>query len=199
MNHASNTPWEELYQQGDTGWDRGMSSPALQHWLNHGLTSKQNILIPGCGRGHEVIELAQLGFQVTALDLAPSAIAALKQSLLQENLHATVICNDLFSYQAEQTFDAIYEQTCLCALPLEQRQAYANQIFNWLKPEGKLYFSMMQTGEPHGPPYHCDWLDMRQLFPSDQWAWPTSPPTLIPRPKGTRYELAFLLTKLNKD
>ncbi|MDQ6990153.1 MAG: hypothetical protein Q9M11_00285 [Mariprofundaceae bacterium] len=54
---------------------------------------------------------------------------------------------------------------------------------------------MMQTGEEGDPPYHCDFLDMRKLFPSPQWQWMDSPPTMISRPKGTRYELAFLLRK----
>lgn len=187
--------WETLYQQGEMGWDRGESSPALSHWLASGLHKNQRILIPGCGRGHEVIELASLGFDVTALDMAPTAIEALNHALEAKGLQATVICGDLFHYKPEQAFDAIYEQTCLCALSPEQRQAYADKIYQWLKADGNFYFSMMQTGEEGGPPYHCDWLDMQKLFSSPQWQWMNTPPAIIPRPKGTRYELAFLLKK----
>ncbi|MDQ6974854.1 MAG: methyltransferase domain-containing protein [Mariprofundaceae bacterium] len=189
------TVWEALYQQGDTGWDRGEISPALTHWLASGLHKDQRILIPGCGRGHEVLELASLGFDVTALDMAPTAIEALNRVLTAKGLQATVICGDLFDYEPEQAFDAIYEQTCLCALHPKQRQAYADKIEHWLQVDGKLYFSMMQTGEEGGPPYHCDWLDMQKLFSSNQWQWMDTAPTIIPRPKGKRYELAFLLRK----
>ncbi len=195
----SNT-WEHRYQQGDTGWDRGTPSPALTYWLHHGLKATQRILVPGCGRGHEVVALAKLGFEVTALDFAPSAIQDLKQSLEQQGLHVDLVCQDLYQYEPENAaFDAVYEQTCLCALEPQQRQAYADRLYAWLKPKGRLYFSMMQTGKTGGPPYHCDWLDMKALFPDTHWQWQTTPPMLISRPQGVHYELAFLLQKRTID
>jgi len=187
--------WEDLYQQGDTGWDRGVISPALQHWLDHGeLKAGQRILIPGCGRGYEVIALAKRGFDVTALDLAPSAIDAVRKGLQEAGLKATLVCSDLFDYQANQCFDAIYEQTCLCALPMARRKDYEKCLFSWLKPDGILYFSMMQTGESGGPPFHCDWSDMRILFSEKCWQWQQKPPFFIARPKGQRFELGFMLS-----
>ncbi|MDQ6990154.1 MAG: methyltransferase domain-containing protein [Mariprofundaceae bacterium] len=126
------TAWETLYQQGNMGWDRGEVSPALTHWLASGLHKNQRILIPSCGRGHEVLELARLGFDVTALDIAPTAIKALNRALTENDLHANVMCGDLFHYEPEQAFDAIYEQTCLCAIAPDQRQAYANKLYHWL-------------------------------------------------------------------
>lgn len=186
--------WETLYQQKDTGWDRGEISPALHHWLETGrLVAGQRVLIPGCGRGYEVVELAKRGFDVTALDLAPSAIAAVKQALYDANLTATLICSDLFDYQPDKNFDVIYEQTCLCALPVEQREAYEQCLYSWLKGNGVLLLSMMQTGEKGGPPFHCDWLDMHALFVEKRWQWQQEPPFMIPRPKGLRFELGFTL------
>jgi len=186
--------WEALYQQGDTGWDRGTISPALQYWLDRGdLKAGQRILIPGCGRGYEVIALAKLGFDVTALDLAPSAIDAVKHGLQEAGVSATLVCSDLFDYQPKQHFDAIYEQTCLCALPVERRKDYEQCLFEWLKPKGVLCLSMMQTGEQGGPPFHCDWLDMKALFTAGRWQWQQEPPFFIARPSGVRFELGFAL------
>jgi len=188
--------WEKRYQQGQTGWDRGAPSPALDHCIASGnITAKQHVLIPGCGHGYEVIALARLGIHVTALDLAPSAIKALENSLRQEALSATLICGDLFEYDADQTFDAIYEQTCLCALSPNMRKPYEQKLYQWLKPEGTLYFSMMQTGSENGPPFHCDWLDMQKLFDASRWQWPEKPPYMISRPEGKHFELLYQLTK----
>jgi len=193
---VSDIDWESRYQEGQTGWDRGESSPALAHFLSLGaLESGQKVLIPGCGRGYEVIELARLGLQVTALDMAPSAIRAVESALQEEDLRANLICGDLFDYHAPEQFDAIYEQTCLCAILPEQREAYAKKIHHWLKSEGVLCFAMMQTGEKSGPPFHCDWLDMQVLFDETAWAWQAVPPKVITRPQGKRFELAFQLNK----
>jgi len=187
--------WEDLYQQGDIGWDRAGISPALNYALAHGLRSEHRLLIPGCGLGHEVVELARCGFDVTGLDIAPSAAQSLEQRLQQDGLNATVVCGDLFDYQPEQSFDAIYEQTCLCAIPVERRSAYVAKLHAWLKQDGVLYFAMMQTGAVGGPPFHCDWMDMNQLFDDEHWQWQEQAPAVIPRPKGKRFELAFRLQR----
>jgi len=92
--------WEERYQQGETGSDRGSISPALHTWLDSGALKPCRILIPGCDRGHEVVALARLGYDVTAVDIAPSATAHLQQQLVDAGVAATVICDDLFNYQS---------------------------------------------------------------------------------------------------
>jgi len=91
--------WEQRYQQGETGWDRGQPSPALHQWLEQGVLKPGRILIPGCGRrGHEAVELARRGFEVTAIDIAPSACAHLERELAAAQLGGEVICGDLFEY-----------------------------------------------------------------------------------------------------
>lgn len=189
--------WEVLYQQGDTGWDRGDVSPALFTWLDQGAFDGVNtVLIPGCGRGYEVLELAKRGLGVTALDLAPSAIAHLNQALASSGVQANTACVNMFEYTAEQAFDVVYEQTCLCAIEPSQRQAYADAVYCWLKPQGKLLLNMMQTGEVGGPPFHCDWMDIKQLFPDDKWLWQPSPPFVTGRNRQSpRFELGFVLQR----
>jgi len=58
--------WEQRYQQGETGWDRGQPSPALHQWLEQGVLKPGRILIPGCGRGHEALAMAAAGAAVRA-------------------------------------------------------------------------------------------------------------------------------------
>lgn len=191
--------WEAMYQKQETGWDRGQASPALAQWLAvDGLLSPQlhRILIPGCGRGHEVVALAQLGFDVTGIDLAPSAIQALKTSLNAAGVSASVVQANIFDYQPADKFDVIYEQTCLCAIEPDQRRAYVRQMQDWLKPGGMLLFSMMQTGAQGGPPYDCALMDMRDLFSDKCWHWAEYPPFVIPRGhQSARFELGFVLKR----
>jgi cyclopropane fatty-acyl-phospholipid synthase-like methyltransferase len=189
--------WEALYQAEDTGWDRGEVSPSLFTWLDMGmLNGVKSILIPGCGRGYEVVELAKRGFDVTALDLAPSAVTALKQSLAKAGASAHVECVNIFEYQPSESVDVVYEQTCLCAIAPSQREGYAQAMYAWLKPKGKLLFNMMQTGDAGGPPFHCDFMDMKQLFSEDKWEWQQTPPFITQRGgKSPRFELGFVLQR----
>ncbi|MCF6208829.1 MAG: TPMT family class I SAM-dependent methyltransferase [Ghiorsea sp.] len=192
--------WELLYQEQDTGWDRGEVSPALHTWLdNNALDGAKTVLIPGCGRGYEVVELAKRGFDVTALDLAPSAIAHLDEVLKEADVCATTACVNIFEYHKPENFDVVYEQTCLCAIEPSEREKYAQAVYSWLKPQGKLLLNLMQTGDAGGPPFHCDLMHAKQLFPESQWHWQEEPPFMTHRNrKSPRFELGYILTKLEK-
>lgn len=187
--------WESRYQAGQTGWDRGQTSPAIHHWLNTGDLATGRILIPGCGRGYEVIELAKLGFDVTAIDIASSAIGWLESKLSKENVSASVIQTNLLEWKTEKSFDAVYEQTCLCALNPEQWRPYVEKLRQWLKPGGKLYALFMQTHQVGGPPFHCDIGEMQRLFPARHWNWNDQSGKKIPHPIGHE-ELAFVLERI---
>jgi len=183
--------WEGKYANGETGWDRGDASPALLDWLK---TLKPcRILVPGCGRGHEVIELARRGFDVTAVDIATPAIDHMQSMLEKENLSATLIHADMFDLELAP-FDAVYEQTCLCAIQPAQREEYEQWLYNHLKPGGQLLALFMQTGAEGGPPFHCDLSDMTSLFDASRWQWSESDGDTVAHPSG-RHELAHLLIR----
>jgi SAM-dependent methyltransferase len=164
--------WQARYVEGTTGWDRGKPSPVLTAWLTSGALTPCRILVPGCGRGHEVVVLAQAGFDVVAVDYAPSAVAAVREALDAEGVRAEVVQSDLFAYQPDTPFDAVYEQTCLCALPPERWGCYEKRLATWLNSGGSLVAAFMQTESDSGPPFACPPDAMRKLFAADHWEWP---------------------------
>ncbi len=188
--------WEGRWRRGETGWDRGGPNPALMRWLEDGALEPCRVLIPGCGRGYEAVELARRGFEVTAIDIAPSAVHALKRALEDEGLAARVILGDLFEFEPDAPFDAVYEQTCLCAIEPGQRAAYERRLQEWLRPEGRLLALFMQTGRACGPPFHCDLLDMRRLFADSRWRWPEGAMPLFSPHRNGRFELGYVLRRL---
>lgn len=187
--------WETRYRKGDTGWDRGTVSPALGHWLEEGGLAPCRILVPGCGRGYEVIELARRGFQVVAVDIAAAPFDTLHAELEKEKLTAEVRQADLLDWNPPAPFEAIYEQTAICALPPEDWSDYSARLAAWLSPGGRLYALFMQTGRPGGPPYHCNMDIMRMHFPAADWRWAQGEPLNIPHPSGF-YELGYVLERL---
>ena len=185
--------WEGRYRSGRTAWDRGAVSPALEHWLASGALAPCRILAPACGHGHEVLVLARHGFSVTAVDISPSALKVLETALSDTGLSAEVVQADLLQWTPAQPFDAVYEQTALCALVPNTWTDYEARLRMWLKPRGHLYALFMQTGHPGGPPFHCDPDKMRRLFPDTRWSWPSTAPLEVPHPTGLK-ELGFILT-----
>ena len=193
--------WQQRFTAGNTPWDRGEANPQLGVWLAAGALKPCRILIPGCGSGYEVAALAASGFEVTALDYAPEAIGLTRKLIESRNLKAELVEADALAWQPQRAFDAIYEQTCLCALYPDQWRDYADQLHRWLVPGGRLYALFMQFTRPgaaegaiEGPPYHCDINAMRALFPDPLWSWPKPPYPRTTHPRGLA-ELAVLLER----
>lgn len=168
----SSSYWQARYDEGSTGWDRGGPSPTLLRWLESGELRPCRILVPGCGRGHEVVALASRGFEVTGVDFAAAAVEAVRGQLAVAGLAAEIVQADLFAYEPALPFEAIYEQTCLCALPPGRWAEYERRLAAWLAPGGQLVAAFMQTDAADGPPFACRPDVMRELFTADRWAWP---------------------------
>ena len=64
-----------------TGWDRGGPSPAREFGLARMPCPPVRVLIPACGRGYEIAELASRGCRVTGVDFAQSAVTDLQEIL----------------------------------------------------------------------------------------------------------------------
>lgn len=194
--------WQARFENKETGWDRGSASPQLLVWLQSGALQPCRIAVPGCGSGWEVAELARRGFDVIGIDYTPAAVEKTRSLLDASGLRAEVLQADVLSYQPEKPFDAIYEQTCLCALHPEHWFEYTRQLHQWLQPQGSLWVLFMQMVRPAatqeglilGPPYHCDINAMRALFPQRDWVWPKPPYAKVPHP-SLAHELALTLVR----
>jgi len=193
--------WEQRFIAGDTPWDRGASSPQLAAWIAAGALQPCRILVPGCGSGYEVADLALAGFEVTGLDYAGTAIERSRRRLQEAGVNATLVEADALAWLPDRPFDAVYEQTCLCALYPDDWRAYADQLRRWIAPGGKLFALFMQLlrpqaaeGHVQGPPYHCDVNAMRALFPQPGWTWPKPPYGRTTHPKGLA-ELAVVIER----
>jgi len=186
--------WEARYVAGRTGWDRGDVSPALRYWLERDEIPAGRILVPGCGHGHEIAALAASGRYVTAVDIAAQPVLRLMGALADAGLHANVVQADLLHWTPAEPFDAVYEQTCICALEPDTWQDYVNRLANWLVPGGKLFALFMQTAQPGGPPYDCPVPAMRDLFDPADWEWPAGEAMEVPHPNGF-VEHGFVLVR----
>ena len=164
--------WEHRFRTEDAPWERGGVHPAVAHWLKTGaLKPGARVYAPGCGRGLEPKALAEAGLDVTASDVAPSA-AAYQWEALKPYPNAGMVEADSLDWRPGAPFDALYEQTFLCAIHPHQRENYEAMAFEVLKPGGGLLALFMQKAERGGPPYGCSIEAMRALFPETRWIWP---------------------------
>lgn len=93
----SSNEWQNRYRENKAHWGRGEISPNLLYWLDSGLLKPCRILVPSCGNGYEVLSLAEKGFDVIAIDIAPTPIESLSKALQSQQLSAEFIQTDFFT------------------------------------------------------------------------------------------------------
>ncbi len=155
--------WDVRYRDGVTPWDAGCSPPELRAFVQT-LRPGARVLIPGCGAGYEVRELAELGFDVLGIDFSEAAVAAAQKEL---GAHAERIrFADFFAFDAGAGFEAIYERAFLCALPRKMWPAYAQRMSDLLEPGGTLAGFFFYGDKPRGPPFGTSAPELHGLLDS---------------------------------
>ncbi len=158
--------WQEHYESNDLGWDLGQVAPPFAKLWQEEKLPVGKVLIPGCGRGHEVVFLAENGFEVTAVDFSEGAVTYLENALSERNLEGRVLHQDFFSLDDSHdgVYDLVLEQTFFCAISPRRRQDYALNIARVLRPKGMLVGLFYHTGKEGGPPYNTTREDIEINF-----------------------------------
>ena len=163
-SEADPSAWfETLYaeSQGDTTlvpWAKLAPHPYLVEWLEGDRTpgDGRSALVIGCGLGDDAEALNAQGFQVTAFDISPTAIAWCEQRF--PNSDVTYLVADLFALDPTWSgkFDFIFECRTIQALPLNVRSNVLAAIAPLVAPGGTLLVvtRLRDTdAEPDGPPW----------------------------------------------
>ncbi|MEB3245398.1 MAG: methyltransferase domain-containing protein [Vampirovibrionales bacterium] len=162
--------WQTRYCTQNTPWDlnqpaRAFEALATQGWFSGrlNLPDSVQVLVPGCGRGHDAACFARAGHQVTGLDFSAEAIAQAQQ---QYGSHARFVVADAFDETAlpPASFDAVIEHTFFCAIEPTHHAAYLQAVLRWLKPGGRLYGIFWLHGKPGGPPFSTTLEALQTLF-----------------------------------
>jgi SAM-dependent methyltransferase len=146
--------WDELYINGETGWDIGSAAPAISDYTDQLEKKDIKILIPGCGNAYEAGHLLETGFNnITLIDIAPALTSALEARFEKDwGKKINIITGDFFEH--DDKYDLILEQTFLSALPPGKRPQYAEKMRSLLSPGGRLvgvlFNKVFEVSPPHG-------------------------------------------------
>jgi 2-polyprenyl-3-methyl-5-hydroxy-6-metoxy-1,4-benzoquinol methylase len=165
--------FEVLYAeaQGDATqipWAKLAPHPYLQDWLTNyqPFASGKKALVIGCGLGDDAQALADLGFEVTAFDISPTAIAWCKQRF--PNSIVNYVVADLFAIppQWHLGFDFVFECRNIQSLPLNVRSSVISSVASLVAPGGTLLLITRVRDtevEPSGPPWPLSEQELKQF------------------------------------
>lgn len=141
--------WDERYVTGDTPWDSGVPEPLIVEAVSRSVLPEGRLLEIGCGTGTNSFYLAEQGYQVTALDVASTAIerAKKKNSSPRITYHVFDILTEEFP---PGPYDAVIDRGCFHLFGDPQdRELIVTKIASVLRTGGR-WWSLM--GSTEGPP-----------------------------------------------
>ena len=202
MNEVDHSQfWEDIYLESDTGWDLKGVTPVFDSISNELIKGK--VCIVGCGRGYDAIMFAKKGFDVTAVDFAPTPISELNKLAIQKSVTITTVQDDIFSLVEKfpDTFDYVIEQTCFCAIHPNRRKEYEKLVRSILKLGGKLvglWYPLDKSQEEGGPPWGTTIDEVKSTFNSGWEIEKEEFPSQSVQPRKGREKLIIFKKSVNQ-
>ncbi len=188
--------WHARWREGRIGFHEGRANPRLQeHWPRLGLAPDCAVLVPLCGKAHDLSWLAARGHSVLGVELSAIAIVDFfrEQQLAaqQETLGAftlwragriTILCGDFFALDRALAKEVAggplagwWDRAAMIALPPELRGRYVAQIATLTAPgaRGLLVGFEYPPEEKQGPPFTVEEAEIRARYCAPAFAEPT--------------------------
>jgi SAM-dependent methyltransferase len=87
--------WENRYLAGDIPWESGHPSTELQQVIAEDMIGPCTAIDLGCGTGANAVFLAELGFDVTAIDISPTAVDRGRQRKATAGVRVRLLTGDV--------------------------------------------------------------------------------------------------------
>lgn len=160
--------WLTRWEKGQTGWHEAAGSSALRKYWPR-LKAGNRVLVPLCGKSHDLLWLAEQGFEVTGVEISEIAARAFftetglpfeiddKSGQLwfrASHLRLAIVCGDYFEFN-DAPYDALYDRAALVALPAALRPIYVEHTKTLLTADAAQLLVTLEYDQSkvNGPPF----------------------------------------------
>lgn len=143
--------WDQRYVDGDLPWDSGKPDVHLSKVIEkHGIKPGRGLEI-GCGTGTNSMWLAKQGFEMTGLDLSPTAITKAEAKAAAGGIDCRFLVSDfLVDEVLGAPFEFAYDRGCFHVFDsADERSRFASRVAELIEPDG-MWHSLI--GSTDGPP-----------------------------------------------
>ncbi len=145
---------ERIYQKtplNEIPWNIEIPPDVLSKLVDSGKVKPCKTIDLGCGTGNYSIYLASLGFDVTGIDISPTAIKIAKENAKKKGIKCNFIVADALDdmNEVKSTFDFAYDWELLHHIFPKQRKAYVKNVYEILRPRAQ-YLSVCFSENDHG-------------------------------------------------
>ena len=127
--------WDADYRASSPpAWDIGRPADELRRVVSEGTVRKCRAVDLCCGSGSDAIYLARQGFDVTAIDVAPTALGQAKQKARRAGASVRWVLADVLKPPSLDPFDFIYDRGCYHVVRNQNVAAYVETVRRLSRP-----------------------------------------------------------------
>ncbi len=148
--------WDAAYRDDRRPpWDKGFPSSHLKAAVESGTVAPGRAVVLGCGTGTNAIYLAKRGFDVTAVDVAPTALARAQAKAKEAGVTLRWLLADVTAPPAGlEPFDFIFDRGCYHGVRRGNARGYVEAVKKLSRPGTQMLILAGNANEErhYGPP-----------------------------------------------
>jgi SAM-dependent methyltransferase len=147
--------WDSAYRRTNMpGWDVGRPASELREIVEDGTIKPGKALVLGCGTGTNAVYLASTGFEVTGVDVAPTALVLAEQRAAEAKVRVRWLVADVVSLPDIGSFDFIFDRGCYHHVQLYDAAGFVRSMDSRTAAGAHFLLLAGNANEPNhgGPP-----------------------------------------------
>lgn len=148
--------WDAAYRDDRRPpWDISRPATELKQAVENGTLRPCRVVELGCGPGNDAIYLASRGFDVTAIDIAPTALSLAEKKAREAGVKVRWLHADVLNPPKLEPFDLIYDRGCYHGLRQQNAAGYVETLRRLSHPGTQVLILAGNANEPpphYGPP-----------------------------------------------
>ena len=143
--------WDGSYRGGKRPfWDAGLPSGELRRVVEQGIIRPGPAVDLGCGSGTDAIYLASKGFDVTAIDIAPTALSQAREKANRAGVKVRWLLASVLSLPKLEPFEFIFDRGCYHEVRFDNAAAYVETVRRLSQPQRTRF--LLLAGNPNELP-----------------------------------------------
>lgn len=174
--------WKSRWRKNKTGWHVDGVYPQLPElWPQLHLPGGARVLVPLCGKSHDIDWLVAQGFQVVGVEAASEALASVMDRSAEPFVRTDSYGYTVFQSKsmelwqgnflnfpaaAIESIDAIYDKASIVALPAAMRAIYARKLLEFADTHTQILLQSFEyeQQEMNGPPFSVLEQEIKELL-----------------------------------